>query len=93
MEPDKNVSKSRSGSKAKKEVLDHFSSQAIEEVEALTAEMLKKIGVEVSELASRTLNQIRKNPTLAIAAVITVGLVVAKMSHRSGSNSGKSTHH
>jgi ElaB/YqjD/DUF883 family membrane-anchored ribosome-binding protein len=70
--------------------------KAFEEVENMTADFLKQARTQLNEYAVRSLDLIKKNPVIAIAAAVTVGLVVAKMMRKksdpSYASATRSTH-
>ena len=82
------------GAKAKDFLNDEkkMGSKAIEEVKTITADVVQEVKTQVNDLASESLDLIRRNPVIAIAAAVTVGLIVAKMVSRPRSETVKLSH-
>ena len=58
--------------------LKELGTKAIGEVEAITEDMFNELKSQAAKYASQAVTAIRKNPLLAAAAVITIGLVIAR---------------
>ncbi len=58
--------------------LKEVGSKAFGEVEAISEDVFNELKSEAARYASEAVSVIRKNPLLAIAAVVTVGLVIAR---------------
>jgi hypothetical protein len=59
--------------------VSHFGAKAFEEVENMTTNLLAQVRTQVNAFSARSLELIKKNPVIAVAAAVTVGLVVAKL--------------
>ena len=73
-----------------KESLTHFGTKAYDEVENMAADVLKQVGAQLSEFTSRSISLIRKNPVIAVAAAVTIGLVIAKVMRKTHATAPRS---
>ncbi len=75
-----------------KDAFSSFDSKTFEEVEDLASNVLKEVSTQVRNVASGTLQLIKKNPVIALSAAVTLGLVIAKLMSKSESDSKRITH-